>query len=82
MGILPKYRACGLGLRLLEATLVDVQKQGFKRIELKVRASNEPAIRLYKKTGFEIEGLLKNDVLVDGKFDSTLCMALFPDASE
>ncbi|MFK7838555.1 MAG: N-acetyltransferase family protein [Sulfitobacter sp.] len=78
MGLLPDYRAQGLGRRLLTATLADAQRQGFRRIELKVRASNAPAIHLYEKFGFVLEGTLKDDVLVDGQLDSTHCMAFFP----
>lgn len=78
MGLLPKYRGRGLGRRLLTATLADAQKHRFRRVELKVWASNGSAIRLYRDMGFVLEGTLKDDVLVDGQLDSTLCMAIFP----
>jgi len=36
-----------------------IKAQGFPRVELSVATSNEKAIRLYEKAGFEKEGLLK-----------------------
>jgi ribosomal protein S18 acetylase RimI-like enzyme len=40
--------------------------------------TNDKAIELYKKHGFEIEGLLKNDkVLSDGKYYNTIIMGRF-----
>ncbi len=78
MGLLPAYRGRGLGYRLLADTLVDAKRHRFHRIELKVRATNSRAIRLYESTGFRHEGTLSDDVFLDGKFDSTHCMAFFP----
>lgn len=79
MGVLPEFRGRGLGEQLLSETIADAEKYKLHRIELHVRASNELAIRLYKKRGFVLEGTLKNDVFIDDRFDSTHCMAFFPD---
>ena len=79
MGVLPKFRGRGLGQQLLSETITGARKHRFHRIELHVRASNEPAVRLYKKRGFVLEGTLNNDVFIDDQFDSTHCMAFFPD---
>lgn len=78
MGLLHDYRGKGIGRRLLVRTLEAANGFGFRRIELKVRASNAAAIGLYKSLGFTEEGRLKDDVLIDGAYDSTVCMALFP----
>jgi ribosomal protein S18 acetylase RimI-like enzyme len=40
---------------------------GIKRAELTVMTHNEPAISLYKKMGFEIEGKKVCSLVVDGK---------------
>ncbi len=77
IGLLPDYRSQGIGRRILATTLQESVRQGLVRIELKVRASNEAAIRLFEWAGFNFEGTLKNDVLMDGQFESTHCMALF-----
>ncbi len=78
MGLLAPFRARGIGRRLLRKTLEHAQQHNFHRIELKVRATNARAMRLYASLGFVLEGTLKDDVFVGGQFDSTHCMALFP----
>ncbi len=43
-----------------------------------VLETNDKAIELYKRFGFEIEGILKNDkFLADGKYYNTIIMGRF-----
>ncbi len=56
------------GQRLLEATLVQARRSGFKRIELDVHADNPRAIALYEKAGFVGEGIVRDASLIDGVF--------------
>lgn len=45
---------------------------------LNVLETNDKAIKLYEKLGFEIEGILKNDKrLADGKYYNTIIMGRF-----
>ena len=76
MGLLPEWRGRGLGQRLLEATLAQARRSGFKRIELDVYADNLPAIALYEKAGFVREGLLRDATLIDGVFRDAILMAI------
>jgi RimJ/RimL family protein N-acetyltransferase len=76
MGLLPEWRGRGLGRRLLEATLAEARRSGFKRIELDVYADNERAIALYEKAGFVREGLLRDASLIDGAFRDAILMAI------
>lgn len=48
------------------------------RIQLSVRDDNTRAIALYKDLGFETEGVLKNSVLLHGKYHDTVLMGLLP----
>jgi putative acetyltransferase len=66
----------GIGTALL-AALIDAADNwlNLKRLELTVYVDNEPAIRLYKKSGFEVEGTRRADAFRDGKFVDTLMMA-------
>ncbi len=48
----PDYRRQGVGEALVNALVYDLQKLGSRCLTLEVRASNDPAIRLYKKLGF------------------------------
>jgi RimJ/RimL family protein N-acetyltransferase len=76
MGLLPEWRGRGLGQRLLEATLAQTRRSGFKRIELDVYADNQRAIALYEKAGFVREGLLRDASLIDGVFRDAILMAI------
>ena len=77
MGVLPPYRGLGIGQRLLSRTILRAREDGLERIELEVFASNVPAIKLYEKIGFIVEGIKKNARKIDGKYDDIIEMALF-----
>lgn len=76
MGLLPQYRGQGLGRRLMEVTLAAAFAFGLKRIELMVRRDNVNAVALYESLGFEIEGLHRNAILLDGQYEHQYSMAL------
>lgn len=59
IAILPEYRSRGLGIRLIELLYNQVRDLGGDRIFLEMRENN-PAIRLYKKVGFEQIGRRPN----------------------
>lgn len=75
MGLLPQMRGHGIGRRLIEPTMARAVDQGLTRIELTVFSDNDPAIALYRKLGFSIEGKLRNDALIDGRYHNALMMA-------
>jgi L-phenylalanine/L-methionine N-acetyltransferase len=50
----------GLGAEMLKEILEFGQESGFLRIELSTATTNDKAIRLYEKMGFEKEGVLRN----------------------
>ena len=55
----PKLRKLGLGVRMMEAIEGVAAQQKMPRIILEVRPTNEPALALYKKLGYEQIGLRK-----------------------
>jgi ribosomal protein S18 acetylase RimI-like enzyme len=75
MGVAASHRGIGVGAALLRVTLEGAFARGLTRIELVVRADNEPAIGLYRGHGFEIEGRLRRYVVVDGEAHEALQMA-------
>jgi RimJ/RimL family protein N-acetyltransferase len=77
MGLLPDFRGQGLGSRLMTAVFEHSKKIGLEKIELQVYTSNLPAIALYKKFGFEPEGLIRKYRKLDGKYFDALAMAKF-----
>jgi len=76
MGVAASHRGQGLGSALLRATLEAACARGITRVELIVRADNAAAIRLYEKHGFELEGRLRDYLIVDGVSYDALAMAL------
>ena len=76
IGIIASHRGLGIGKKLLQTALQKAEQKGLTRIELTVREKNQPAIALYKKFGFEIEGIHKNGVCIEGKYENHIFMAL------
>jgi putative acetyltransferase len=44
-------------------------------VELEVYASNTAAIALYRRRGFEIEGVKRGIRILDGRVEDVVCMA-------
>lgn len=76
VGLLPQFRGQGIGTKLIQSALVAARAFGLHRVELTVREHNTGAIELYKKQGFEIEGVQRDAVLVDGVYENVVCMAV------
>ena len=76
MGLLPEFRGQGLGDRLIRQILAAARAFGFNRVELSVRENNAGAIALYKRVGFDIEGLQRNATKVDGVYENVVLMAI------
>jgi ribosomal protein S18 acetylase RimI-like enzyme len=76
VGLLPQFRGQGIGTKLTQSALAAARAFGLHRVELTVREHNTGAIVLYKKAGFEIEGVQRGAVLVDGVYENVVCMAV------
>ena len=76
MGVLERVRRQGVGRRLAAETIGKARAAGMDRIELEVFASNAPAVALYKKLGFVLEGTKRGARRIDGGVDDVLVMAL------
>lgn len=76
MGVADDFAGRGIGTAILSA-LLDVADnwRGLKRVELTVYADNEPAIRLYTRCGFAVEGRHLKAGFSDGKYHDLLTMA-------
>lgn len=71
------WHRMGVGTKLLEHIIEWAKSSDvIKKIQLNVRASNLPAISLYKKMGFKEEGRLKNRVKVKDRYIDDLIMGL------
>ncbi|MDQ0268192.1 GNAT family N-acetyltransferase [Cytobacillus purgationiresistens] len=78
--VLKEFWGYGVGTNLLKESITWADLNAIKKITLNVLETNIRAIQLYKKLGFEIEGILKNDkILSDGKYYNTIIMGRFND---
>jgi len=57
--ILPGHREKGYAKQLMKALSRASKEHGAASMSLEVRVSNKPALKLYKKCGFSIQGLRK-----------------------
>lgn len=56
-----EYRKCGYGKKLLEESVKVFRENKIKKIGLTVSLENKAAIELYKKLGFKMEEMLKDE---------------------
>ncbi|MGJ7515374.1 GNAT family N-acetyltransferase [Pseudomonas baetica] len=76
MGVARAWQGKGVGSKLLAAALdIADNWMNLRRVELTVYADNEAAIGLYRKFGFESEGLLRDYGLREGQWVDVLSMA-------
>jgi putative acetyltransferase len=76
MMVSPDYWGLGIGSRLMAAVL-DLADNwlNLRRVELEVHTDNPPAIHLYEKFGFEIEGTKRFHTYGDGRWTNTYLMS-------
>lgn len=76
MAVREEYRGRGVGSALLDA-IIDLADNWYNivRLELQVYTDNEPAVRLYERRGFAIEGTHRAYVYRLGEFVDAYTMA-------
>lgn len=52
------------------------QTMNLHKVHLKCAEKNERAVSLYKNAGFETEGVLRDDLFIDGEYQNTLIMSI------
>ena len=71
-----KWQAKGVGTALMKALIEVADKWlNLSRLELTVFTDNEPAVKLYKKLGFVVEGTHKKFAFRDGEYVDVYAMA-------
>lgn len=69
-------RGQGIGTKAAKLMLkYGFDELGLHRIYLRALEGNDRAIKSYENAGFVKEGFLKDDVCIDGKFESVIWMA-------
>ena len=72
----PAFQRRGAGLALLDAVEVEARSRGLRRITLRVLAHNKAAVKLYEKAGYGVEGVMRGEFFLDGKYVDDMLMAL------
>ena len=78
MSVARDWRGRGVGQRLLNHAIRWARENPvLTRIELGVYTTNAPALHIYKKAGFEVEGLRRRKFLHGDRYYDDYCMAIY-----
>jgi RimJ/RimL family protein N-acetyltransferase len=75
VGVLQAFTGRQIGTQLFTGLEGWARLHGIERLELTVRTDNERGTRLYRKMGFEIEGLKRRSLKVKGAYVNEYHMA-------
>lgn len=75
-GVLPAYQGQGLASALMSVSLDWARSVSLHRIELTVCIDNDPAVSLYVKYGFHVEGCRRSSIYQHGIYLDEFYMAL------
>ncbi len=80
LSIQKDYWGLGIGSHVMQALIAWAKDTKIiKKIDLSVLTDNNPAIALYKKFGFEQEGLVRRNMYIDGTFFDSYMMGVLID---
>lgn len=71
----PDRRRGGVGRRLVEAAVEEAGNRGARKLSLRVLGGNTGARRLYEACGFVVEGILRAEFLLEGRYVDDVFMA-------
>ena len=80
IAVSPAYKRKGVADAMMRALEIWAVSHGIKAVYLEVRADNEPAIALYKKNGFQVQGIRKHyyhdpecDAVIMSRIEDDIC---------
>jgi ribosomal protein S18 acetylase RimI-like enzyme len=76
LGVAADRQGLGLGRRLMSAAADEARARGARRLTLHVLGRNDRARALYSSLGFVVEGVLREEFLLDGEYVDDVLMAL------
>ncbi|WP_243789467.1 GNAT family N-acetyltransferase [Saccharopolyspora gloriosae] len=74
--VAPQHQGRGVGTALLRAIRRESVARGARRVTLKVLGSNPRAQALYRRHGYQVEGTLRGEFFLQGKYVDDVLMAL------
>jgi ribosomal protein S18 acetylase RimI-like enzyme len=75
LAVAPGDRRRGVATALLAAAEQHARARGSRKLSLRVLGTNETAMRLYERHGFVLEGTLRDEFRIDGRFVDDVLMA-------
>lgn len=73
----PQYYSRGIGTEACRLVLhYAFEELKLHRVELKVLDYNERAIKCYRKCGFQVDGVLRENALIEGAYHSDIVMSI------
>jgi len=76
LGVAREYEGQGIATRLVQRALLWSQQVGLRRVELTVHTDHIRAIGLYLRCGFQVEGVRRSSMLVDGRYVDEYLMSV------
>ena len=70
-----RFHRRGIGRALIHAAIERARAEGARKVTLRVLGHNAPARGLYAACGFEVEGVLRDLFLLDGRYVDDILMS-------
>ncbi|MER5915914.1 GNAT family N-acetyltransferase [Streptomyces sp. NPDC001982] len=77
LAVAEETRGRGAARALLRAAADEARRRGARRLTLRVLGYNTPARKLYESEGFAVEGVLRQEFLIDGAYVDDVFMGRF-----
>ena len=81
LGVRRSHWGRGAGSALLTEALSWSRSAGLVRVELTVHTTNQRAVALYQRHGFEVEGTRRSSLLVSGRYVDEYLMSVVTNAA-
>ena len=76
LGVAKAYWGQGIATAMVREAVAWSERTGLKRLELTVHTSNLAALSVYLRCGFQVEGVRRSSLFVDGEYVDEYLMSL------
>lgn len=73
----PAHQGRGVGRRLVDAAIEEAISRRVRKVGLRVLGQNRGARRLYESRGFVVEGVLRDEFWLEGRYVDDVLMSRF-----
>jgi ribosomal protein S18 acetylase RimI-like enzyme len=75
LAVHPAHQRHGAGRRLVQACLDEARSRPARELALRVLSTNPAARQLYESFGFRVEGILREEFFLSGRYVDNILMA-------